>query len=60
MASEYSQIGDPYRLSEYTAQSALDKPARPLRDPNKDVRGNTVLVPRGIPTQEECDQAKEQ
>lgn len=49
---------DPYNLAEYTSQSAAEAPSRPIRDPAKDVRGNTVCVPRSIPTQQEADAIK--
>lgn len=48
---------DPYGLSEYHAQSSIE-PSRPVRDLTRDARGNTLLMPRGIPTQQEADEAK--
>lgn len=42
---DYSQADDPYGIAaEYTSQSAA-----------VDVRGNSPIVPRGLPTQEEAD-----
>lgn len=57
---DYSQFGDPYGiLEEYTAQSADRDVQVPYKSSgvagSKDVRGNTILVPRGIPTQAEAD-----
>lgn len=51
--------GDPYGISEYTSQSFVEA-SSPMRDSSLDVRGNAVLKPRGIPTQEECDAIKAQ
>lgn len=63
MSRDYSQSNDPYGISEMTAQSAdqdTERHARPGSS-HVDVRGNTLLAPRGIPTQEEADRiAKEQ
>lgn len=58
MSRDYAQEGDPYGIhAEYTSQSAVE-PSRPMRDPNLDVRGNALCVPRGIPTQAEADAVK--
>lgn len=59
MSRDYSQLGDPYGISEYTSQSFVEA-SSPMRDSSLDVRGNAVLKPRGIPTQEECDKIKAQ
>lgn len=61
MRRDYSQLGDPYGLAEYTEQSADTDVVRQERLPlsgQVDIRGNPVCVPRGIPTQAECDAVK--
>lgn len=62
MARDYSQDGDPYGIrAEYTSQSADqdgDGPVWQKSGGDRDVRGNRLFVPRGIPTQEECDRIK--
>lgn len=60
MTRDYSQPGDPYHISEYTAQSADQDVAVSNRKTSGmvDVRGNTIIAPRGIPTQEEADAIK--
>ena len=58
MSRDYSQPGDPYGISEYTSQSAdQDVAGSHRRDEARavDVRGNTLFVPRSIPTQAEAD-----
>ena len=57
---DYAEPGDPYGISEYTEQSADQDTARTisLRPTSTDLRGNTVVVPRSIPTQEEADALK--
>jgi hypothetical protein len=46
---------DPYDLKSMEDQSATVYATKPLKDPNTDVRGNTVLKPRSTPTQAEVD-----
>lgn len=77
MTRDYSQDGDPYGISEYTAQSAHDTNLSPRLEASiiefaelesersietlrkmVDVRGNTLIAPRGIPTQKEADAIK--
>lgn len=59
---DYSQANDPYGIwAEYTAQSAdQDVTIHHRREAQSstDVRGNSVCVPRGIPTQAEADAVK--
>jgi hypothetical protein len=58
MNRDYSQDGDPYGISEYTAQSAdqdVSHAARRQHSDSVDVRGNESLPPRGVPTQAEAD-----
>lgn len=58
MNRDYSQPGDPYDISEYTAQSAdtdLSRPSWKKSGGDRDGRGNHILLPRGLPTQEEAD-----
>jgi len=53
---DHSQPGDPYRIAEYISQSADTSPSTPKRDRSDgDVRGNTLLPARAIPTQAEAD-----
>lgn len=55
---DYSQPGDPYGVAEYTSQSAdqdLTGPVWQKSGGDRDVRGNTMFIPRGIPTQAEAD-----
>ena len=64
MNRDYSDVNDSYGISEMTAQSA-DQDVRVRRksagDAGADIRGNTLLKPRSIPTQEEAGRiAKEQ
>lgn len=63
MTRDYSQPGDPYHIAEMTAQSAdsdVGAPRWKKSGGDRDVRGNTLLKPRGIPTQDEADRiAKE-
>jgi len=57
---DYSQPGDPYRISEYTAQSA-DQDVESVgrqKSPSTDARGNSVCAPRALPTQAEADAIK--
>ena len=60
MMRDYSQTGDPYGISEYTAQSAdTDVTDRPhYAGSSNDVRGNTIFQPRSVPTQAEADALK--
>lgn len=65
MARDYSQPGDPYGIAaEYTVQSPesadVNGPVWQKSGGDRDARGNRLLVPRGIPTQEECDAIKGQ
>jgi hypothetical protein len=57
---DYSQPGDPYGISEMTAQSAdgdmRDRPR--VSSGGVDVRGCTLLAPRRLPTQAEADAIK--
>lgn len=56
MTRDYSQHGDPYGISEYSNQSAdTINPSPKHTRPDGDVRGNTQMVARGIPTQAEAD-----
>lgn len=60
---DYSQPGDPYGLSEYTAQSADQDVIGEKWEKaggDRDVRGNTTMPARGVPTQAEADAIKEQ
>lgn len=57
---DYSQPGDPYGISEYTEQSADSDVADRKPAATGDPRGNTVLNPRSVPTQEEADSARRQ
>lgn len=51
-----SQVSDPYGIAEYTNQSAeTAAPGVKLKRSDGDVRGNTLLPVRGIPTQAEAD-----
>lgn len=62
MSRDYSQVGDPYGIAaQYTSQSAVGASA-PGRDRsgNFDLRGNTIVRPRGVPTQEEADAMEEE
>ena len=56
---DYSQPGDPYRIAqEYTAQSADQDVIGEQWNKaggDRDVRGNSVMKPRGVPTQAEAD-----
>jgi hypothetical protein len=59
---DYSQIGDPYGISEYTAQSAdgdVNGPVWRKSGGDRDVRGCTLILPRGVPTQAEADLVKQ-
>ena len=58
---DYSQPGDPYGISEMTAQSAdTDVLGTPWKKSggDRDVRGNTLVRPRGVPTQAEADELR--
>lgn len=58
---DYSQLGDPYKISEYTAQSAdqeLHDTVWKKSGGDRDIRGNTLIQPRSIPTQAEADAIK--
>jgi hypothetical protein len=58
---DYSQPNDLYGISEMTAQSAdqdVNGSVWRKSGSDRDVRGNTLIKPRGIPTQEECDRIK--
>jgi hypothetical protein len=58
---DYSQPGDPYGISEYTAQSAdqdVQVRHKSAGIAGVDIRGNEALPPRGIPTQAEADAIK--
>lgn len=55
---DYSQVGDPYGIAAEYASQSFAEASSPMRDSSTDVRGNAVLKPRGIPTQEECDAIK--
>lgn len=56
MSRDYSQPADQYGIADaYTAQSFTADSGAPMRSSDTDVRGNAILVPRGIPTQEEAD-----
>lgn len=55
---DYSQPGDPYGVSEYTAQSAdseVDGLGWKKSGGDRDIRGNSLIQPRSIPTQAEAD-----
>jgi hypothetical protein len=57
---DYSQDGDPYHITEeYTSQSAdvevISKKSSPKNSSTVDVRGNSLIVARPIPTQAEAD-----
>lgn len=53
---DYSQEGDPYGITaEYTSQSAVESAAGRMTSGSVDVRGNTLLKPRTLPTQDEAD-----
>lgn len=54
---DYSQAGDPYHIAEeYTSQSAAqDAPAWKKVGGDRDVRGNSLIAVRGLPTQAEAD-----
>lgn len=54
---DYRQKDDPYKISEYTAQSAIE-PSKSNVRVDGDQRGNTVMKPRGVPTQAEADAIK--
>jgi hypothetical protein len=61
MTRDYSQPNDPYGISEMTAQSAdqdVNGPVWRRSGGDRDVRGNTLVKPRSVPTQEECDAIK--
>ena len=61
MTRDYSQPNDLYGISEMTAQSAdqdVNGPVWRKSGGDRDVRGNSILKPRSIPTQEECDRIK--
>jgi hypothetical protein len=63
MSRDYSQPGDPYGIAEYTSQSAdqdMVGPGRRDEASAVDVRGNSVFVPRSIPTQAEADALKQE
>lgn len=54
---DYSQDGDPYGIAvAYTSQSADDGlvASREVRVAGVDVRGNSLSVPRSLPTQAEA------
>jgi hypothetical protein len=58
MKGDYSQAGDPYGIEqEYSAQSAATVATSPKKPSSGqgDERGNTLMTPRGIPTQAEVD-----
>jgi hypothetical protein len=56
--NDYRQAGDPYGISEMTAESAHEGYSTIRNEsPCLDVRGNTKLVPRSVPTQAEADAA---
>jgi hypothetical protein len=58
---DYSQDGDPYGVSEYTAQSADQDVAETLwrkSGGDRDVRGCSLVQPRSVPTQAEADAIK--
>ena len=56
---DYSQENDPYGIAEeYTVQSADREVQAPLWNKSggdRDVRGNSLVKPRSIPTQAEAD-----
>jgi hypothetical protein len=56
---DYSQAGDPYHIAEeYTAQSAAQDSPGPVWKKvggDRDVRGNSLIAVRGLPTQAEAD-----
>ena len=61
MNRDYSDAADPYGISEMTAQSAdgdVDRAPWRKSGGDRDIRGNTLLKPRSIPTQEEADRIK--
>lgn len=59
MSRDYSQDGDPYGIaSEYTAQSPDQDSSGVVwkkSGGDRDVRGNSLIQPRSIPTQAEAD-----
>jgi len=57
LTNDHRQANDPYRISEYTAQSFHDGYSTKKGGDDVDGRGNTKLPPRGIPTQAEADAA---
>jgi hypothetical protein len=60
---DYSQPGYPYGLSEYTDQSADQDIIGEKWDKvgvDRDVRGNTTMPARNVPTQAEADAIKRQ
>lgn len=60
MNRDYSDASDPYGITaEYTAQSADQDVSGPVWQKaggDRDGYGNRLLAPRGIPTQQECDE----
>jgi hypothetical protein len=55
---DYSQNGDPYGIHhEYTVQSACGDDCDAVRaiPSGVDVRGNTCVAPRPVPTQDEAN-----
>jgi hypothetical protein len=62
MSRDYADLQDPYGIrQEYTSQSAdtnVEDRSRRKAGGDHDVRGNTLIRPRGIPTQEEADRIK--
>ena len=62
--NNYAQDGDPYGIdTEYTVQSAaVDLPRGPLwkkSGGDRDIRGNSIIQPRSLPTQAEADMIKQ-
>lgn len=58
---DYSQVGDPYAISEYTAQSAdgdVNGVVWKKAGGDRDVRGCALLLSRSAPTQAEADAVK--
>ena len=62
MAKDYSDSEDTYHINaEYTSQSAdqkINTPSWHKAGEDRDVRGNSCILPRSIPTQEEADRIK--
>ena len=55
---DYSQEGDPYHISEYTSQSAdqdMRGKAWNKSGGDRDIRGNSLIQPRSLPTQDEAN-----